>query len=87
MCMLTEKLVNKMMDKMPLARKLEEKTGIRPHGFWQLMGKDVGQGKNRFYQPGGAGYAEDPAPGRPEQTHHINTIASARAKLDAQRKI
>ncbi len=83
MCMsiVGEKLVNKALDKSPISRKLEEEYGIRPHGPAQMLGMDVGQGKNRFYLKGGRGY-QDPRAHltRPDKTLHVANIASRRAK-------
>jgi hypothetical protein len=83
--MFAEKLTNKLLDKSPASRWLEKKTGIRPHGPMQLLGKDVGQGKNRFYQPGGSGYAGPAEKFTPKgPAAHVSGIAARRLKGGGQ---
>lgn len=86
MCMLPklEEFTSKMIRKSPPGKWLERNYGIRPSGPLQMLGLAKKE-HNLFYQPGGAGYAEDPAPSRPQTTHHINTIGAAKAKLEQQR--
>jgi len=78
MCMAN---MTQAMDKIrlmsPVSKKLEQKTGIRPHGS-AFMGKRDG---NLFYQKGGAGYAgEQQYTNNYEQGAHARSIAARKAK-------
>lgn len=53
--------LDKLRLKNPLARKIEQETGLRPHGSAFMLG---GKRKtNLYYQPGGRGYTEQSRPG------------------------
>lgn len=70
------KMLDKLRLKNPIAKKLEQDYGIRPHGVGFMIGKREG---NLYYQKGGRGY-QDPKAHlvRNEQVAHRDNIANRR---------
>ena len=71
-------IMRRLIQKNPLMTKLEQKTGLRPHGALMMIG---GRETNRFYQKGGDGYVDPKGHlTRPTRTYHAETIAARKAK-------
>jgi len=79
MCMAN--MTDKIRLMSPVSKKLEQKTGLRPHGFANLIGIGGKRDGNLFYKKGGAGYAgEQQYTNNYEQPAHSRSIAARKAK-------